>query len=145
MIPTIAPIKEYNPATHTTPILWFKSKLLTKLRIGGGERMSNSMTVANFPENCIVVKVARGYHNKTNNINGIGLVQIYFVGQRVANGYRTWPSIKRVLLWVRHDSKTNKLDSISFSVSSGGADNSIEGISDMITYVNHIIKQLNTL
>ena len=107
--------------------------------------MSNSMTVANFPENCIVVKVSRGYNNKTNNINEIGLVQIYFVGKRQNNGYRTWPSVKRVVLWRSHDNKTNKIDSMSFSVSSGGTDNPISEVSGMLTYINRIIKQLNTL
>ena len=150
MIPSIEPIAEYNPFLHRKPIVWFKSRLLSVLKMGSlGETVQSATTTPNYPPQSIVIKVARGYQNKTNNINEIGLVQIYFVGDFISNGYngygRSCPQLKRVLLWRSRDNKTNKIDSMSFSSSSYSACQSIAETSEMLTYINYIIKQLNTL
>ena len=88
MIPSIEPIAEYNPFLHRKPIVWFKSRLLSVLKMGSlGETVQSATTTPNYPPQSIVIKVARGYQNKTNNINEIGLVQIYFVGDFISNGY----------------------------------------------------------
>jgi hypothetical protein len=145
MIPCIPPIQHYHPSIYAKPIIWFQSRLLGNLRIGNGESVSGGMKVSNFPEHSVIVSVERGWHNRQNNIDKIGLAKVYFVGKMTLHGSYSLTPLNRVLLWRNPDNKTDKIDSISFSPSSSGADNTMSNISEMLTYINYIIKQLNTL